>query len=97
MKSFIIEFFQRLKTSSPAFFIKLRIAMIVLGAIILCGKFLVTQNLFDLNQTTKDLYSAAADQVLIIISTVTGMSFLPKASPANKAGNAASAGDDAPF
>lgn len=94
MKSFIIEFFQRLKTSSPAFFIKLRMAMIVLGALILGGNFLLSENVFAISQSTKDLLSAAADQALIIISTVTGMSFLPKATPTNKATNTE---NDVPF
>ncbi|PZF73894.1 hypothetical protein [Taibaiella soli] len=97
MKSFIIEFFQRLKTSSPAFFIKLRIAMIALGVLIVTGNFLVSQNLFAINQATKDVLTAAADQLLIIISTVTGMSFLPKAASVGKSGNSSNTENDAPF
>ena len=96
MKSFIIEFFERLKTSSPAFFIKLRMAMIVLGVLILGGNFLLSENIFALNQSTKDLLTAAANQLLVIISTVTGMSFLPKAG-SKTANDSPAADNDAPF
>lgn len=95
MKSFIIEFFERLKTSSPAFFIKLRMAMIVLGVLILGGNFLLSENVFAITQSTKDLLTAAANQLLVIISTVTGMSFLPKAG--TKASDPSAADNDAPF
>lgn len=78
MKTFITEFFERIKSSSPEFFIKLRIAMIVTGAILIGINFLATQNVFNISDATKTILTTACNQALIIIGTITGTSFLPK-------------------
>jgi hypothetical protein len=74
---FIIECFQRIKTSSPTFFIKLRKAMIVLGLIITCARILIGTGTIQFSPFINQWLQYGFNQSLIVIGTVTGFSFLP--------------------
>ena len=81
MTQFIIEFLQRLKSRSPAFFFKIRIAMIISGAIITCIQLLLIYKAVHVTSQLYSILTNVLNQALVIIGTVTGVSFLPTTDP----------------
>lgn len=77
MVPFIITFLKRLKSGSPDFFIKLRIGMIILGVLIIAVQLLLANDIITVSVALKNTLANIFNEALVVISTVTGVSFLP--------------------
>lgn len=77
MTAFIIQLFKRVRSSSPQFFIKLRISMIVLGVLVIIAKLLMGEGIISVSPELQLTLSKVFTESLIVISTVTGVSFIP--------------------
>lgn len=77
MVPFIITFFKRLRSGSPEFFVKLRIGMIILGVLIIIAQLLLANNIITISNDLEELLTKIFTEALVVISTVTGVSFLP--------------------
>jgi hypothetical protein len=81
MTQFFIEFFQRIKSDTPIFFVKLRIAMIVSGIIIIVVQLLLGLGIINSDPFAAKLLGSIFTHSLVVIGTVTGVSFLPTKDP----------------
>ncbi|XZF16128.1 hypothetical protein ACTHGU_08315 [Chitinophagaceae bacterium MMS25-I14] len=82
MVPFIIEIFKRIRSDSPAFFVKLRIAMIISGVLLAAFRVVTGNGLLQIAQNIRSISDPIITQALVVISTVTGVTFLPTTDPA---------------